>query len=199
MKLFNIKNTRRKLPADSDYLDEFFELIIDFLTNNKLENNPKGFKDKEISNYETSNSIRFPKAYRLFLSMLAKSDLRIFDGQDFSIEGLKDAQEVSKELQEQDKYKLSENQFAFTQWQGYNFYYLDLEMENPNVELYIEAGCASADAPPEIHKYGQFTDWLCKKIEISLNLRRQLEVLEIDSLLNELNEIKKAGNKIYSK
>jgi hypothetical protein len=93
---------------------------------------------------------------------------------------------------------LSENQFAFTQWQGYNFYYLDLEMDNPNVELYIEAGCASEDAPPEIHKYGRFTDWLCKKVEMSLNLRKQLYGLEIDSLLKELNEIKKAGNKMYS-
>lgn len=196
MKLFNRTNKKSVTPETRDYLDEFFDLIVDFLTKNNLENKLQGFTDKEITNYETANAIRFPKAYRLFLSFLAKSDLRIFDCQDFSIKGLNDAQEVSKELLEQDNYKLTGNQFAFTQWQGYNFYYLDLEKENPNVELYIEAGCASEDAPPEIHKYGRFTDWLCKKVEISLNLRKQLDGLEIVNLLDELEKIKKAGNTV---
>jgi hypothetical protein len=58
------------------------------------------------------------------------------------------------------------------------------------VELYIQAGCASEESPAEIHKYGQFTDWLCKKIEINLNLRKQLEGLEIEGLLNDLEKIR---------
>lgn len=191
MKLFNRKNKRATAHEERDYLDDFYDLLIDFLSKNKLENHPKGFTNKEISKCEMDNSIQFPKAYRLFLSLMAKTDLRIFDRQDFSLKGLKDAQEVSKELLEQDNYKLSANQFAFAQWQGYNFYYLNLEMANPNVELYIEAGGASENASPKIHKYGQFTDWLCKKVEISLGHRKQLDGLEIDSLLKELNEIKK--------
>ncbi len=196
MNLFDKTNRETVDPEGRNYLKEFFELMIHFLTKNNLENKPQGFTNKEITDYETAQSIRFPKAYRLFLAMLAKSDLRIFDCQDFSIEGLKVAQEVSKELLEKDNYKLTKNQFAFTQWQGYNFFYLDLEMDNPDVQLYIEAGCASEDAPPEIHKYGRFTDWLCKNVEISLNLRKRLNGLEIDGLLKELNEIKKAGNDV---
>ena len=129
MKLFNRTNKKSITPETRDYLDEFFDLMVDFLTKNNLENKLLGFTDKEITNYETANEISFPKAYRLFLSFLAKSDLRIFDCQDFSIKGLNDAQEVSKELLKQDNYKLNGNQFAFTQWQGYNFYYLDLEIK----------------------------------------------------------------------
>ncbi len=184
------------VPETKDYLDDFFVLMVDFLIRNKLESNTKGFKEEEIKNYEIENSIKFPKAYRLFLSTLANSDLRIFDCQDYTISGLKYAKEVSEGLLKKDNYKLNEHQFAFTQWQGYNFYYLDLTSDNPNVKLYIEAGCASEDSPPEIHKYGSFTDWLCKNVEISLNLRKQLNGLKIDHLLKELEEVKKAGNNV---
>jgi hypothetical protein len=179
-----------------DHLNEFYSSILEFLTANKLESFPQGFSEEEIRNYENSNAIEFPKAYRLFLSSMAKSDLRIFDNQDYSISGLKDASEVSKELLKKDNYQLSNNQFAFSQWQGYNFFYLDLNSENPNVELYIEAGCAFEGSPPEIHKYGQFSDWLCKMIECSLKLRSQLYGLEIETLLMELEKIRIAASNL---
>ncbi len=143
-----------------NYLNEFYSKVIDFLTRNKLEVNIEGYEDLEIKSCEIAYSVQFPKAYRLFLSLMAKSDLRIFDFQDYTLSGINDAQKVSKELLENDDYILGENKFVFAQWQGYNFFYIDLEKDNPNVELYIQAGCASEDAPPEIHKCGEFTNWL---------------------------------------
>lgn len=176
--------------AAKDYLDKFYENIVDFLVANQIENQPCGFSEKEISNYEIEYKISFPKAYRLFLALLAKSDLKIFSFQDFTISGLKGAQEVSQELQVKDNFQLESYQFAFTQWQDYNFFYLDLRSNNPNVELYIQAGCASEESPAEIYKYGSFTDWLCNMIEISLTLRKQLNGLEINQLLTDLEQIK---------
>src|SRR5688572_19388438 len=188
-----MNGTESKKMNSTEYLDKFYDSVLEFLIKNSLESLPRGFSEEEIRNYETKKGIEFPKAYRLFLSLLAKSSLGIFDSQDFTISGLKDAEEVSKELLEKDRHTLSPNQFVFSQWQGYNFYYLDLNSENPNVELYIQAGCAFDGSPAEIYKYGQFTDWLCKKIEISLNLRKRLEGLEIERLLNDLVKIKAVG------
>ena len=186
------KKDKKQNMNTTEYLDKFYDSVLGFLTKNSLEELPQGFCEEEIKNYETKKAIEFPKAYRLFLSLMAKSNLRIFDSQDFTISGLNDAEEVSQELLEKDKHKLGPNQFVFSQWQGYNFYYLDLNSENPDVELYIQAGCAFEGSPAEIYKYGRFTDWLCKKIEISLNLRKRLEGLEIEELLDDLEKIRVA-------
>lgn len=182
---------------NKDYIDNFYSLLIKFLTKNNLENYPSGLTEDEIQNYEIQNSIKFPKAFRVFLLLMGNSELLIFDYKNFTIEALEEAQEVSSELLEQDNYSIGENMFAFKQWQGYNFHYIDLKSENPNVTLYIEAGCESEDAPPEIYKYGSFTQWLCQTVETSLELRKELKGLEIKDLIIELKEIEKAGNKSY--
>ncbi len=180
----------------TDYLENFYCSILDFLIKNKLEISPEGYSEEEIIRYEKLIGVTFPKAYRLFLFKMAKSKLKIYDHQDFSLSGLNYASEVSKELLELDKNEISPNQFVFAQWQGYNFYHFKLNSENPNVELYIQAGCAFDGSPAEKYNYGPFTDWLCRKIKISLNLRNQLEGLEINSLLIELDKIKADLNKI---
>ncbi len=135
-----------------DHLNQFYASLSNFLLGNKLETSIKGFEKSEIENCEKNHSILFPEAYRLFLSRMAKTDLRIFDGQDFSISGLKDAHEVSNDLLKQDKTELPDEVFVFTQWQGYNFFYINLDAENPSVNLYIEAGCESENSPHQTLK-----------------------------------------------
>ncbi len=181
-------------PTNNDYLDQFYSLLLKFLTKNGLEKYTDGYSEDEIDQCQIQYSIEFPKAYKLFLQLMAKSELKIFDCSDFTFSGLSEAQEVSQELLEQDNYSLGENIFAFSQWQGYNFNYFDLKSENPNVGLYIEAGCAHENAPPEIYHYGPFTNWLCNKVEISLGLRNQLEGLKIENLLTDLKAIEKVGS-----
>lgn len=179
---------------DNFLIEEFYERLIEFLISNDLEKADRfsGYDNSDIKNFERQNEIIFPAAYRLFLTNFAKGKPRFFDGQDYKLESVNYFRETAEKLQ---KKALSNNIFVFTEWQRYNYYYFGLNLGN-NPEVIF--GIIASDDPNEYKidesSEGCFTDWLCKRIEISLKQRERLEGLRIQNLKTELERIKNIAN-----
>lgn len=121
------------------------------------ESNYTGLSEDVIAGMEETYGFAFPEVYRRFLAFFPGAHLKIFDGQTYGSIGVKEAQEVSKEILSEDNKVLPDGSFAFSQWQGYQFYYFirSARSNNPETCFYMEG---SED--PKGNSCGCFTDWL---------------------------------------
>jgi hypothetical protein len=154
-----------------------------------------GHSNEEIENLEEDMKIELPYAYKTFLNLFAKGELKIFDHQVFSIEGVKDAIEVAEGLLVQDRFQLPNKAFVFSQWQGYSFLYFELGNDNPEVFSYVEGN--GQEHSPKINSCGPFTNWFYNLIVSSLHYRKKSWGINIDERLSELKKIKKADDVCY--
>lgn len=175
-------------------MEKFYQELIDFLVDNSIEKKVFGFDENEILACEQKYGVKFPKAYRLFLSKMAKSKLRIYDNQDYSIDGISYAHETSNELLELNNKSLCEESFPFSQWQGYNFYYFNLSYDNPKVYRYLDSRLVEMEEVSYLKEYSSFIEWICERVELNLIIRKKLYKMEIEHLLIELKKLKHKYN-----
>ena len=170
---FNRKPTKepaqKTMEPVADKLDLLFleikEIIMESLREKK--GHFGGLSEAEIGKLEKENGWSFPKAYRKFLRAFADSQSSVFDGQLYNIKGIMDAQQVSQELLAQAHATLPDNHFAFSQWQGYNFYYFLTDgSDNPETFLYLEGGGEGSSISHKIYPQGPFMKWF---IDLAIN------------------------------
>ena len=169
---------------DNEYIiKSIYDKILSFLIENKLEDKERilGYTDREIEDYETIFDFKFPYEYKLFLKYFAKNGMRFFCGQTFKLEKVSDALEVANELLADRNEKLRNKCFVFSQWQGYNFYYLDLNENEPKVYLYME-GTGTTDK-------WTFKEWIKWLIRADLKSRGMIEKKDFSKVEKELDEI----------
>jgi len=67
--------------------------------------------------------------------------------------------------------------FVFGEWQGYNFYYSLLGVDNPPVNLCI----IKSDVEPGLKHiaYGRFTDWLINQIKWMVKTRQSIQEMNV--------------------
>lgn len=203
-KLFN-RNRKNKISgeshADKDMsIDKEIEHIFNSIKkvtkkySGEKECNFRGLTEPEIEALEKEYEMIFPKAYKYFLRKYAAGELQIFDNQTYDAEGIAEAREVSKDLLSQDKITLPSNYFAFSQWQGYQFYYfINSGADNPDTFLYIEGGNDPNLEPPEIYPLGCFTDWLVNITIENIKAIRLLRDGEIEGWMKTLESLLKNG------
>ncbi|MFK7947246.1 MAG: SMI1/KNR4 family protein [Saprospiraceae bacterium] len=151
----------------------FFRMLELFLVDNGIEEIVEGYSEEEIITVEKQYNCQLPLAYRLFLKTMAKQDLSVFDSLDFQLDGIDYARETAKELTTDLGFEVEKDAFIFTEWQGYRFIYFILDgNENPITKKCQE--CSSTNIPPEIIYEGLFTDWLCRRIRISIEILYRL-------------------------
>ncbi|MBO2007699.1 SMI1/KNR4 family protein [Hymenobacter negativus] len=146
----------------------FYEAVRMFLLKSELETEQSllGYSDEEIALAEQYWSLTFPESYRLFLKHFGKAN-ESFNYQDWGLETLPFAKELSREIAERNKLNLDE-WFPFTERQWYSFHSFKrgpAATENPEVMLVVEG-----DQGVEVYNYPSFTDWLMVKLENHLNL-----------------------------
>lgn len=151
-------------------------------------NNFTGLSDREISDLEIKYQITFPEAYKCFLKTLVGGRLKIFDHQNYNIEGIESAHEVASEILLVDKVELPKSSFVFSQWQGYQFYYfINTQDGDPDTFQYIEGG-GTEQSPPMIYNVGKFTYWILKLAINCLNLQSRLHKYEVTEGIALLNK-----------
>lgn len=144
------------------------------------ESNFIGLTNTQIEDLEKTYQLSFPKAYRQFLQRFAAGPLKVYDYQTYGGKGIAEAQEVSKGILSLDGTPMPEQYFAFSQWQGYQFYYfINSGKDNPDTFLYLEGGADPAIDPPEIYAYGSFTDWLLQLTISNMTLIGELRGLNV--------------------
>lgn len=179
----NIDQTADKIEY---ILSVIKDVVIKYIEEDK--GNFDGLTDIEIESLEKTNGQKFPKAYKLFLKKFAGGQFKIFDYQSYDLQGIIDAQEVSKELILQDGTTLPDNCFVFSQWQGYQFYYfVNTDTDNPDTFLYIEGGNDKRIDPPEIYPEGCFTDWLVNLLISNITLIGKLRGYDTQKGIEILN------------
>lgn len=168
---------------DNNDINSFYRNILLFLVENGLEDRDRivGYSDAEVEEYEKLYSIQFPIEYRLFLKFFAKGSMRFFCGQTFKLEKLPDAFEIARELLSDRNEKLGNKCFVFSQWQGYNFYYLNMNDVVPKVYLYME-GEGTTDIMT-------FQNWIKWQIRADLKSREQIEKIDLSHIEIELDKI----------
>ena len=170
-------------------LNSIEKITIKYIDEEK--GNFKEIEEPEIQALEKKCGLILPKSYRLFLKKFAGNNLKIFDKQSYNIQGIFKAQEVSEELIMLDNFTLPENSFAFSQWQGYQFYYfVNSGSENPETFLYIEGGTETSTSPPKIYAYGSFTNWLIDLAIYNMKIIGKNHGYKVEKGIEELEELK---------
>lgn len=171
-------------------IKEFFTQIRAFLLNHDLESEKHllGYSCDAVYQLELRRKIQLPYSYKLFLEYFAQGRPKFFDGQDYSISGIKDANIVANSITEADKTELPAGAFVFSQWQGYNFDFFVMGSDNPEVLLYTEGD--GSPCSHDIRKCNTFTDWICERVVSSLTLYHRYYRSNIEGLLAEVETIK---------
>jgi hypothetical protein len=146
-----------------------------------------GYSEAEIAAREQQYGVQFPLAYRLFLQWCGRGWLQSL-GQDFRLEFLEYYWDSARDLLAENQATLEPRGFVFSEWQGYNFFYFLLGIDNPPVKLYI----IKSDIEPglEYIDYDRFIDWLIGLIELALIYRQ----LNTPVMLAELNRIEQLAD-----
>ena len=187
----NDENNSKK--SDFEYIYSVIkEVSLKYINDN--DSNFRGLSEEIIEELENQYDRKFPEAYRSFLKTMAARLPKIFDCQLYNKEGIENAQEVAAELLEQDRASLPEGAFAFSQWQGYQFYYfVDDGTANPETFYYREGG---DQKPHTIAYYGCFTDWLINLSIYNMQIFQRLNGYEIDEGVKILQGLlKQKGSK----
>jgi hypothetical protein len=170
-------------------MQNFYARLDQFLLDAGLENSTAGLgcSEVEIAARERQYGVQFPLAYRLFLKWCGGGRLKSL-GQDFQLEFLDYYRDSARDLLAENQATLEPGGFVFSEWQGYNFFYLLLGVDNPPVKLCI----IKSDVEPGLKyiDYGRFTDWLVGLIELAL-LYNQLNT---PAMLAELNQIEQLAD-----
>nr|WKN40122.1 SMI1/KNR4 family protein [Tunicatimonas sp. TK19036] len=171
------------ITKDNNNINLFYRNIRLFLVEHGLEDRDRivGYSDIEIEGYEKLYGIQFPIEYRLFLKYFAKGGMRFFCGQTFKLEKLHDAFEVACELLSDRNEKLGNECFVISQWQGYNFYYLNMNDAESKVHLYMEGKGTT--------EMMTFQNWIKWQIRADLKSREQIEKRDLSHIETELNKI----------
>jgi hypothetical protein len=145
-----------------------------------------GCSEAEIVAQEQAYGVAFPLAYRLFLKWCGRTGLKSL-GQDFRLEFLEYNWESARDLLADNDEVLEPGGFVFAEWQGYNFLYFLLGVDNPPVKLCI----IKSDIEPglEYTDYGRFTDWLIDRIKSLVKPGRVNREISVPAIWAELDQI----------
>lgn len=147
-----------------------------------------GCSESEIAMQEQIYGVQFPLAYRLFLKWCGHRKPTLFD-QDYELRFLNSYWESASDLLAENQAVLEPRGFVFSEWQGYNFFYFLLGLDNPVVKLCIIK--SDTEIGLEYIDYGCFTDWLINSIKSlvkSLQSTRKVNV-DVPFILSELDQI----------
>ena len=171
-----------KMKSEKE-IDAFFEKINAFLAYYDLEDlsRTEGYSNTEINYYEQQLDLKFPYAYRKFLANYAKGSMRFFCGQTYRLDKIKNAFATAEELVRDNNETLPRNTFPFSQWQGYNFFYLENDKTEPWVYLYMEGKGKDGE--------WLFCDWVKWQIECEVRSRLKWDDLTNEEIIEELNQI----------
>ncbi|RSK49287.1 SMI1/KNR4 family protein [Hymenobacter rigui] len=150
-----------------------------------------GCTDAEIEETEKEWGVQFPESYRLFLKWCGKGTMEWMGGQDFTADSLDYSWECAITLLAENNETLASRDFVISQWQGYNFFAIQLGADNPLVTLYV----IKSDNPDvrglNRIEYGRLTDWIIQQIKIMTELRHELGRINADvpAVWGELDRI----------
>lgn len=160
-------------------MQAFYTRLDEYLVNTGLEKSTVGLgcSEEEIAEAERGYNVRFPLAYRLFLRWCGRGPMHWMDQLDLQLDSLPYSWESARALLAEEQEVLEPGGFVFSEWQGYNFLYFLLGIDNPPVRLciikYYVPGLDHED-------YGRFTDWLIQRIKQSVELRSSLRQTSVD-------------------
>lgn len=150
-----------------------------------------GCTDAEIDKAERKWGVQFPEAYQLFLKWCGKGTMDWMNNQDFTPDFLDYSRDSATMLLAENNETLASGDFVISEWQGYNFYAIQLGADNPLVTLYI----IKSDDPDvrglDRIEYGRFTDWIIQQIKIMTELRQKLRRIngDVPAVWAELDRI----------
>jgi hypothetical protein len=159
-------------------MQAFYTRLDQFLVKTGLEKSTTivGCSEAEITAQEQIYGVQLPLAYRMFLRWCGRTTLKSLD-QDFQLDALKYNWESARDLLAENHVTLEPGGFVFGEWQGYNFWYFLLGVDNPPVKLciikYYETGL-------EYEAYGRFTDWLIDQIKSSVKIRQSIRQINVN-------------------
>jgi hypothetical protein len=117
-------------------MQAFYTRLDQFLVATGLESSSKvlGCSEGELAAQEQTYGVQFPLAYRLFLQWYGRATIQSLD-QEFRLAFLDYYWDSARELLAENQTVLEPGGFVFSEWQGYNFWYLLLGSANPVVKL----------------------------------------------------------------
>jgi hypothetical protein len=170
-------------------MQDFYARLDQFLLDTGLETSTAGLgcSEAELAAREQQYGVQFPLAYRLFLKWCGRGWLKSL-GQNFQLEFLDYYWDSARDLLAENQATLEQDGFVFSEWQGYNFFYLLLGVDNPPVKLCI----IKSDVEPGLRylEYGRFTDWLIGLIELALLYNK----LNTPAMMAELDRIEQLAD-----
>jgi hypothetical protein len=176
-------------------MQNFYARLNQFLLDAGLENSTAGLgcAEAEIAAREQQYGVPFPMAYRLFLQWCGRGRLQSLD-QDFQLKFLDYYWDSARDLLADNQSILEPGGFVFGEWQGYNFFYFLLGVDNPPVKLCIIK--SDVESGLEYIDYGRFTDWLISQIKSMVNIRQSLGKINVDvpTIWAELDQIAQLAN-----
>jgi hypothetical protein len=176
-------------------MQAFYTRLAQFLFDSGLEDSAVGLgcSEAEIATQEQVYGVEFPLAYRLFLNWCGRTKLKSLD-QDFRLDFLDYYWDSARELLAENQAALETGGFVFGEWQGYNFFYFLLGVDNPPVSLCI----IKSDVEPglELIAYGRFTDWLINRIKWMVKIRQSIQKINVNvpTVWAELDQIAKLAD-----
>lgn len=177
-------------------MQAFYTRLDQFLVATGLEGSTRGLGccEAEVAAQEQAYGVQLPLAYRLFLQWCGRAILPSLE-QDFRLAFLDYYWDSARELLAENQAVLEPDGFVFSEWQGYNFWYLLLGSDNPVVKL-----CTiKSDVEPGLvyHEYGCFTDWLIGQLKAMVQLRQSLGRIhvQVPAVWAELDQIARLADR----
>jgi len=131
---------------------------------------PVGLTESQISEYEQSNNLKFPLAYREFLAWMGNDKSGIFQGSEWFLSDIDDNNEMLPELLEDNaiSYDLKKDYICFFSHQGYMaaWFFTDEVVADPACYFFSESFDQN-DYP--IVSYKHFSYFLLQDIKSNAN------------------------------